>query len=104
VIVTVTAVRGPHPAEGVQRAARLGWGRIVRCYKTFARGAKGHVKVALEVARAGTVSDARVAQSTLDNRELDACLANAMLALAMPTADADSTAMLEIRLAPGDRE
>ena len=41
VIVNVVSVRGPHTPAAVQRAARFGWGRIVRCYKSVDPSIKG---------------------------------------------------------------
>ena len=103
VIVNVLSVRGPHPAPEVQRAARLAWGRIIRCYKSIDNGAKGRVELELHVAKAGSVASVRVGPSSLDNAELVRCLADAMKGLAMPRATADSSADIEIHVAPGDK-
>jgi hypothetical protein len=102
VIVNVTTVRGPHERAAVERAARLAWGRIVSCYKSIDRQAKGLVEFELVVAHAGTVTDARRTRSTLRNQKLDACLTKAWKGLAMPKARAGSVARAEVHVAPGD--
>lgn len=103
VIVNVLSVRGPHAPLEVQRAARLAWGRIIRCYKSIDNGAKGTTELELQVSKAGSVAQVRIGPSTLDNAELVRCLADTMQGLAMPRASAASTADIEIRVAPGDR-
>lgn len=103
VVVNVVSVRGPHVPLEVQRAARLAWGRIIRCYKSLDDGAKGRLELELQVSKSGSVAAARVGPSTLDNAELVRCLADTMKGLAMPRASADSTADLEIHVAPGDK-
>lgn len=103
VIVNVIAVHGPHAPLEVQRAARLAWGRIIRCYKSIDNGAKGQVGLELHVSKSGSVASARAGRSTLDNPELVRCLADTMTGVAMPRADADSSASIEIHLAPGDK-
>jgi len=103
VIVNVIDVRGPHAPLEVQRAARLAWGRIIRCYKSIDNGAKGQVGLELRVSKSGSVASAREGRSTIANPELVRCLIGSMTGLSMPRADADSTATIEIRLAPGDK-
>lgn len=103
VIVNVLSVRGPHAPGEVQRAARLAWGRIIRCYKSIDNGAKGTTELELQVSKAGSVVQVRIGPSTLDNAELVRCLAGTMQGLAMPRASAASTAGIEIRVAPGDK-
>lgn len=103
VIVNVLAVSGPHVPLEVQRAARLAWGRIIRCYKSIDNGAKGRLELELRVSQAGSVARVRVGPSTLDSVELVQCLADTMQGLAMPRASADSTANIEIHVAPGDK-
>lgn len=103
VIVNVLAVSGPHAPPEVQRAARLAWGRIIRCYKSTDNGAKGRLELELRVSKAGSVARVRVGPSTLDSAELVRCLADTMQGLAMPRASADSTADIEIHVAPGDK-
>lgn len=102
VIVNVTEVRGPHTAAGVQRAARFGWGRIVRCYKAIDRRAKGKVMIEAVVSGAGSVTGSRQQSSTLASAELSACLTDCLKGLPMPKAEAASTATIEIQVAPGD--
>jgi hypothetical protein len=102
VIVNVVSVKGPHERKDVERAARLAWGRIVGCYESIDRTAKGMVELELVVAGAGKVTEARPGRSTLKNRKLDACLTKAMRGLAMPKARAGSIARTEIHVAPGD--
>lgn len=104
VIVAVHKVRGPHDRGAVERAARLGWGRIVRCHKeASARGvqARGTIKLKLEVSAAGTVQAAKRVASELD-AELSKCLVKAMRKVAMPRARRGSTVEASIRVAPGD--
>jgi len=103
VIVNVVSVRGPHAPLEVQRAARLAWGRIIRCYKSIDSGAKGKLELELKVSKSGSVASARVGPSTLNNSELVQCLADTMKGLAMPRASADSVAGIEIHVAPGDQ-
>ena len=102
VIVNVLTVQGPHARADVERAARHGWGRIVRCYKKNAARAKGKVNFALSVSRHGKVKTAQSTHSTFQNSALSQCLAEALKGLPMPTAKADSLANAEIHLAPGD--
>jgi hypothetical protein len=103
VIVNVLAVRGPHKPDRVQHSARFGWKRIVRCYK--ANGAKERAIVTLEliVSGEGNVARARSIVVEQKDRELANCLVDVLPGLAMPKAPADSTADVEIQLAPGDR-
>ena len=103
VIVNVVSVRGPHTPPAVQRAARMGWGRIVRCYKSVDPSIKGKLELELRVSKAGSVASTRARTSTLGNPELVRCLSETMKGLAMPEASADSTAAIEIHLAPGDK-
>jgi len=103
VIVNVVSVRGPHTPPAVQRAARLGWGRIVRCYKSVDPSIKGKLDLELHVSKKGSVVSTRALASTLGNSELVRCLSETMQGLAMPEASADSTAAIEIHVAPGDR-
>ncbi|HEU5072988.1 MAG TPA: hypothetical protein VFU02_02430 [Polyangiaceae bacterium] len=100
--MNVVSVRGPHAPLEVQRAARLAWGRIIRCYKSIDNGAKGKTELELQVSKSGTVASVRAGPSTLDNAALVRCLADTMRGLAMPRASADSTADIEIHVAPGD--
>ncbi len=102
VIVNVTHVRGPHTAAGVQRAARFGWGRIVRCYKSIDSQAKGKVTLEAVVSSAGSLIRSRQKHSTLGNAKLSACLRDCLEGLTMPEAKAASTATIEIEVAPGD--
>lgn len=102
VIVTVLTVRGPHDRADVERAARQGWGRIVRCYKQNAGRARGKVALSLSVSRHGKIRAAHPTGSTLKKPALNQCLVSAFKALPMPTAKADSEASAEIYLAPGD--
>jgi hypothetical protein len=103
VIVNVVSVRGPHAPRDVQRAARLAWGRIIRCYKSNDNGAKGRLELELRISKAGSVAQVRVGPATLDSAALVRCLADTMNGLAMPSASADSVADIEIQVAPGDR-
>ena len=103
VIVNVTTVKGPHSRADVERAARLSWGRIIRCYNTIDQSAKGMVGLELVVAATGKVTRATRTDSTLKNRELAACLTDVMKGVAMPKAGGRSTARAEIHVAPGDR-
>jgi hypothetical protein len=103
VIVNVTSVKGPHGRADVERAARLSWGRIVRCYNTIDQNAKGMIGLELVVASSGKVTRATRTDSTLKNGELVACLTDVMKSVAMPKAGGRSTARAEIHVAPGDR-
>jgi hypothetical protein len=103
VIVNVVSVRGPHTPPAVQRAARLGWGRIVRCYKSIDPSIKGKLDLELHVSKTGSVASTRAGRSTLGNPELVRCLSETMKGLAMPEASADSNATIEIHVAPGDK-
>ncbi|HEY6725935.1 MAG TPA: hypothetical protein VI197_18000, partial [Polyangiaceae bacterium] len=96
VIVNVLSVNGPHAPLAVQRAARLAWGRIIRCYKANDNGAKGRLELQLRVSQVGSVAGVRVGPSTLDSAELVRCIADSMQGLAMPRASTDSTADIEI--------
>jgi hypothetical protein len=102
VIVNVMSVKGPHVRNELERAARLGWGRIVSCYESTARNAKGIVELELAVAAAGKVTAARPTRSTFRNRKLEACLTKLWKSIAMPKARAGSIIRMEIHLAPGD--
>jgi hypothetical protein len=105
VIVEVQRVLGPHDRGAVERAARLGWGRIVACHKAAsARGvqARGTIRVRLEVSPHGVVKHAARVRSELEG-ELSKCLVRAMRGLTMPSAKRGSTIEASIRVAPGDR-
>jgi hypothetical protein len=102
VIVSVHGVQGPHVRKDVERAARLGWGRIVRCYKASSKRPSGSVHMELAVAGSGKVTHARRTKSTLGDAELARCLTRAMKELAMPKARRASTAKVEVRVGPGD--
>jgi hypothetical protein len=102
VIVTVSSVHGPHARDEVERAARLGWGRIVRCYKASPKRPRGSVKLELTLGAHGKVTGARRKKSTLREPELARCLTKALKGLAMPKARRRSTANVEVQVAPGD--
>jgi len=102
VIINVFRVHGPHERGVVERSARAGWGRVVKCYKTHARGVSGLIAIEFEISENGKVLHVRRTRSTLKNRELAECLTQALLGLSMPTASRRSTATGEIRVAPGD--
>lgn len=102
VIVNVLSISGPHSRVRVQRAARLGWSRIIRCYKAIDRRAKGLVGLEFRVNAKGRVTRVRRTRSTLRNPDLAACLADTLRGLAMPESSAESIATAEIRVAPGD--
>jgi hypothetical protein len=102
VIVNVVTVHGPHERTAVERSAREGWGRVVKCYKSFGRGEKGMIGVEFAVAPQGKVVRVRRTRSSLKNGELAACLSDALLGLTMPKAASGSTALGEIHVAPGD--
>ena len=102
VIVNALSVRGPHSRAEVERSARLGWGRIVRCYKSDGQGEKAIVNLVLTVSGGGRVIGARRTGRSAKHRELGVCLEGAMKGLDMPKAEARSSVSLEIRLAPGD--
>lgn len=101
VIVTVTAVRGPHAPEAVQRAARETWAHLVRCYKKHANRQRGQVVVELRISAVGTVRGAKKVNSTFSD-DLSQCVARALQRKAMPVASGTSNALVEVRLAPGD--
>jgi hypothetical protein len=103
VVVNVLAVKGPHKPERVQHDARFGWKRFVRCYR--ASGAKERAVVTLELALSGEGSVTRARSIVFEpkDRKLASCLVETLPGLAMPKAPADSTADVEIKLAPGDR-
>jgi hypothetical protein len=103
VIVNVLSVRGPHDPDRVQHDARLGWSRIVRCYRAAGPWVRVTVKLELTIAAAGSVAAAKPAEVEPKTVELARCLAAAFAGLPMPKAPADSVADVEIRLAPGDR-
>jgi hypothetical protein len=102
VIVNVVAVHGPHERAAVERSAREGWGRVVKCYKALGRGAKGMIAVEFAVGSQGKVVQVRRTRSSLKNAELAACLSDTLLGLAMPKAASRSTAFGEIHVGPGD--
>jgi hypothetical protein len=102
VIVSVHSVSGPHARKDVERAARLGWGRIVRCYKASSKRPSGSVRLELVVSGSGSVTTARRLGSTLGDKELSRCLTRSMKGLAMPKAPRRSIARVEVQVAPGD--
>jgi hypothetical protein len=104
VIVSVHSVRGPHAKKEVERAARLGWGRIVRCYKASSKRPSGSVRMELVVTGNGNVTSARRTKSTLKDNELAGCLIRAMKSLRMPKARRGSTASVEVQVGPGDAD
>lgn len=104
VIVSVHSVAGPHKKKDVERAARLGWGRIVRCYKASSKRPRprGSVRMELAVSGRGVVTGARRVKSTLGDKAVSSCLGRTMRGLSMPKARRSSAARIEIQLAPGD--
>ena len=102
VIVTVTALRGGHDREEVQRSARESWGGIVRCYKQLGKGERGTLTVRLEIAAQGKVVSARRVESTL-NDDVCACLTGVLRDRTMPSGQSGSTATISVELAPGDK-
>lgn len=102
VIVNVVSLQGAHEQAAVQRSARQQWGKIIRCYKSIDRRAKGSVAVEVAISRAGTVTTARRIESNLDNDELAACLTGVLERCDMPKAERDSVARITIEVAPGD--
>lgn len=102
VIVSVHSVHGPHSKPALERAARLAWGKIVRCYKNNDERVTGSVNVTVDVSRHGKVIGVRRMSSTFRSKSLSRCLAGTMKGLAMPTAARGSSAKVEIRVAPGD--
>lgn len=103
VIVNVLSVRGPHNPAQIQRSARFGWIRIVRCYKSKGARERAVVKLGLVISSEGDVASAWSANTHPQYPELTSCIAGALQGLAMPKASANSTAEIEIQLAPGDR-
>jgi hypothetical protein len=95
-------LKGGHDRGAVQRAAREGWGGIVRCYKQHGKRQRGTVELSLEISPAGKIIGARAMASTL-NDELSSCLARIFRERAMPESRSPSTALISIELAPGDR-
>lgn len=102
VIVTVTAVRGGHDRDEVQRSARESWGGIVRCYKQLGKRERGTLTLRLEIAAHGKVVGARRVGSTL-NDEVSVCLSRVLRDRAMPSGQSGSTVTINVELAPGDR-
>jgi hypothetical protein len=102
VIVTVHSVRGPHKSPEVERAARLGWGRIVRCYKKDGKRERGKIDLAVTVSGSGTIAASRTRHSSFRGRELPSCVSRALRGLSMPKARRGSDARIEIQLSPGD--
>lgn len=102
VIVNVLSVEGPHPQADVQRSLRLGWNRIVRCYKAHGGRSKGKLELNVHLSSQGKVKAARATGSTWNDSELTSCLVAAVRQLSVPRAAADSQAIAEIKLAPGD--
>src|SRR5689334_18906024 len=74
VIVSVLSLAGPHEPDAVQRHARFAWGKVVRCYKSIDRSARGSITIELAVTGSGSSSNARRLRTTLQNPELSACL------------------------------
>jgi hypothetical protein len=102
VIVSVLGVRGPHSRDEVEHSARLGWSRIVRCYKAADAQEKANITLELLVSADGRVKHAKRVRSRPKDRELGTCLGSALQGLPMPKARTRSIATVEIRLAPGD--
>jgi hypothetical protein len=101
VIVSVVSVHGPHLKKDVERAARLGWGKIVGCYKKSPKRKQGAVSLELVVGGGGKVINARRTKSTFPP-PLTRCLTRAMESVSMPQAAKKSTVRLEVKVAPGD--
>lgn len=101
VIVNVKSVDGPHPADAVQRAARETWAYLVRCYKKHAKRQRGQVVLELRISAIGTVRGAKKINSTFSDA-LSQCVAEALQRKPMPVASGSSSALVEVRLAPGD--
>ncbi|MCC6559370.1 MAG: energy transducer TonB [Polyangiaceae bacterium] len=106
VIVDVTGVKGPLRAAEVQRIARQRlWIEVVQCYRLGAyrdQSLRGKVTVRLTAGRAGKVTAAKVTASTMPDKEVSGCLANATKRLALPRARAGSTITAMLQVSPGD--
>lgn len=106
VIVDVVAVRGPHAARDVERAARAAlWGKLIECYRPGAQrdGAlRGKVTVVAKASRAGKLVGARLAGATLPDREVARCFAARVVGVDVPPARAASSVTLALQIAPGD--
>jgi hypothetical protein len=102
VIVNVLSVVGAHKPAEVERSARFGWGRIVRCYKANDPRETAIINMDLLVTAGGAVASARRVSCQPKHRELAICLERTMKGLAMPKARTGSIAHVEIRVAPGD--
>jgi hypothetical protein len=104
IIVDVARVKGPHDKKAVERSARMGWGRIVRCYN-FSKAdgvlGKGSIEARVTISADGQVRDARRRGGTVKG-ELARCVVRSMRRLPMPRARAGSTADIVIQVAPGD--
>jgi len=103
VIVNVVSLKGPHNQARVQHDARFGWKRIVRCYKAHSPHERALVRLDLVISGEGSLARVLSTRSDPANRELERCLADNLPGLSMPKAPEDSTANVEIKLAPGDR-
>jgi hypothetical protein len=102
VVVNVLSVRGPHNPARVQHDARFGWKQIVICYKKHGPHHKTLVKLDMVVSGEGKLARVLNVRNDASNHELEQCLVDRLPGLSMPKAPADSTAYVEIQLAPGD--
>lgn len=106
VIVSITKVKGPHAAREVERIARRTlWSKVVGCYRLGAykdQTLSGKTTVRVQVSRAGRVTKASAAGSTLPDREVVACLAREVKSLALPKAKGGSSVTATIEVYPGD--
>jgi len=103
VIVNVVSLKGPHNQARVQHDARFGWKRIVRCYKAHSPHERALVTLDLVISGEGNLARVLNTRSSPANRELEQCLSDILPGLSMPKASENSTANVEIKLAPGDR-
>lgn len=106
IIVDIGKVKGPLKAREVERLARKQlWIHVYSCYRLRAYkdpSLKGKTTVRLAVSRAGKVTSARVASSTLPAPDVVSCLAQRAKSLSLPKAKAGSTVVATMQVYPGD--
>lgn len=79
-----TSVSGRLPAESIQRVVRLNFGKFRGCYqKGLLRNPllEGRIATRFTIGRDGSVGSVSVADSTMDDKEVESCVAKAFYGL-----------------------
>ena len=106
VILDVTQAAGPRSAAELQRVLRRTfWSRAVECFSLGAykdQKLRGTATLVLNVTPAGQVRAARVAATTFQDPDVNACLADRAHRVELPRARARSSVTMALQIGHGD--